>query len=56
MDHQPVKELVREWLWQRKAHPAPLPEIEQIRLELGWKAPQPDALSHMSQNLELSLA
>lgn len=31
------KESARDWLKQRQAKPAPLPDIEQIRRELGWK-------------------
>jgi hypothetical protein len=34
---QPSKESVREWLKQRQEKPAPLPEADQIRRELGWK-------------------
>lgn len=36
MDNQPNKEIVREWLQRRVANPAPLPEMNQIRRELGW--------------------
>lgn len=37
MNNRPTKELVREWLRQRSSHPAPLPNIEQIQHQLGWK-------------------
>ena len=33
----PGKEAARDWLMQRQATRAPLPDIEQIRRELGWK-------------------
>jgi hypothetical protein len=36
MDKQTNKERVREWLKRRRSNPAPLPEINQIRRELGW--------------------
>jgi len=36
MDKQTNKELVREWLHRRRSNPTPLPEIKQIRRELGW--------------------
>ena len=36
MDKQTNKERVREWLKRRRSNPAPLPEIYQIRRELGW--------------------
>lgn len=31
------KEAARDWLMQRQAKRVPLPDIEQIRRELGWK-------------------
>jgi hypothetical protein len=37
MDNRPLKELVREWMQQRQTRPAPLPDLEQIRRQLGWK-------------------
>lgn len=33
---KPTKEAVREWLRQRRVHPAPLPAGEKIRQELAW--------------------
>ena len=36
MNGQTNKELVREWLKRRCSNPAPLPEMKQIRRELGW--------------------
>jgi hypothetical protein len=36
---QPDKEKIREWLKSRRDRPEPLPNIEQIRRELGWKLP-----------------
>lgn len=43
---QPSKEQIREWLMQRQAVPAPLPNREQIRRELGWTLPkQPSTAS-----------
>ena len=32
---QPSKELVREYMQRRIAHPTPLPDIAQIKRELG---------------------
>jgi hypothetical protein len=34
---KPSKEAVREWLRQRRLHRAPLPGVELLREELGWK-------------------
>lgn len=36
MNKQTNKELVREWLKRRCSNPAPLPDMKQIRRELGW--------------------
>ncbi|MDR3481770.1 MAG: hypothetical protein P4L91_13775 [Burkholderiaceae bacterium] len=36
MEKQTNKERVREWLKRRRSNPAPLPEMKQIRRELGW--------------------
>jgi hypothetical protein len=33
---QPTKEQVREWLNRRQKNPERLPDIEQIRREVGW--------------------
>jgi hypothetical protein len=33
---QPTKEQVREWLNRRQENPDRLPNIEQIRREVGW--------------------
>jgi hypothetical protein len=35
----PTKEQVRDWLIHRQADPQPLPELKQIRRELGWDLP-----------------
>ncbi|SFV12672.1 hypothetical protein [Pseudoduganella namucuonensis] len=32
----PSKEQVRAWLRERRIHPAPLPDLALIRLQLGW--------------------
>lgn len=32
----PSKEQVRDWIAQRQADRKPLPDIRQIRRELGW--------------------
>lgn len=34
---RPTKEQVRAWMAERLARPAPLPSLEQIRRDLGWK-------------------
>lgn len=34
---QPSKEAIREWMTQRQVKSAPLPDLDQIRRELGWK-------------------
>jgi hypothetical protein len=34
---KPTKQQVREWLKERRSNCGPLPDIEQIRLQLGWK-------------------
>lgn len=36
MIKKPSKEEIRVWLQQRRFKAAPPPDIEQIRLELGW--------------------
>lgn len=33
----PTKEQVKDWIEQRHADHRPLPDIQQIRRELGWK-------------------
>jgi hypothetical protein len=33
---QPTKELVRKWINRRQENPEPLPDIKQIRREVGW--------------------
>jgi hypothetical protein len=38
MTNQLTKERIRAWLMQRQAQPAPLPELAQIRRQLGWEA------------------
>lgn len=38
----PTKEQVRAWLLERRVHPAPLPDLALIRLQLGWQIPTPD--------------
>jgi len=42
---QTSKEKVREWLQHRRLDKAPLPDIEQIRRELGWQPSDPDPLT-----------
>lgn len=39
--NRPGKERVREWLMRRLANPAPPPNLEQIRRELGWSLVKP---------------
>lgn len=34
---RPTKEQVRCWMARRLAQPVPLPSLEQIRRDLGWK-------------------
>jgi hypothetical protein len=34
---QPTKEQIRDWMAQRTAEHHPLPDIKQIRRELGWE-------------------
>lgn len=34
---QPSKGKIREWLYQRQVDRKELPDMEQIRRELGWK-------------------
>jgi len=36
MDNQPTKEVVRNWLQQRRTTSEPPPDIDQIRRQLGW--------------------
>lgn len=36
MNNQLTKELIRAWLMQRQEHPGLLPELEQIRRQVGW--------------------
>jgi hypothetical protein len=36
VQHQPGKEEIREWLLARRRNPAPLPDLAQIRAQLGW--------------------
>lgn len=38
---QTSKEKVREWLQHRRLDNAPLPDIEQIRRDLGWQSSDP---------------
>lgn len=42
MDNAQIRRLTRAWLMQRRAQPAPLPSLEQIRRAVGWRdgAPQ----------------
>ncbi len=35
--NQPTKEQVRQWLARRRQHPAPIPDAQQIRDQLGWE-------------------
>jgi len=34
---RPTKEQVRTWMAERLARPVPLPSLEQIQRDLGWK-------------------
>jgi hypothetical protein len=34
---QPTKEAVRNWLQSRQEERRPLPDVQQIRRELGWE-------------------
>ena len=34
---RPTKQQVRQWLNDRRVHREPLPDIEQIQLQLGWR-------------------
>lgn len=34
---RPTKEQVRAWMAERLARPVPMPSLEQIRRDLGWK-------------------
>jgi hypothetical protein len=36
---KPSKEAIRLWLQQRQCQRTPVPDIEQIRREVGWSAP-----------------
>lgn len=36
MNTQLPKELVRAWLINRQKRPAPLPELDEIRQQVGW--------------------
>ncbi|WP_170942008.1 hypothetical protein [Noviherbaspirillum denitrificans] len=36
MDNQLTRQLIRNWLQQRQAHPEPPPSPEQIRRKVGW--------------------
>lgn len=36
MDTQLPKELVRAWLINRQRRPAPLPDLDEIRQQVGW--------------------
>ena len=48
MDNQPTKEVVRNWLQQRSITSDPLPDIDQIRRQLGWTlAKKMQELTHL---------
>lgn len=36
MDKQRIRQLIRAWMAQRRAHPEPLPSLDQIRRAVGW--------------------
>jgi hypothetical protein len=36
---KPSKEAIRRWLQQRQFQRTPVPDIEQIRREVGWSTP-----------------
>lgn len=42
----PTKEQVRDWLEHRQADHRPLPDIKQIRRELGWGLRKQAASQH----------
>jgi hypothetical protein len=44
----PSKEQVRDWIAQRHADRKPLPDINQIRRELGWNGHLPKVPSRRS--------
>jgi hypothetical protein len=44
----PSKEQVRDWIAQRHADRKPLPDINQIRRELGWNGHPPKVPSRRS--------
>jgi hypothetical protein len=45
---RPKKELVREWLRQRRLKPASLPDGAEVRRKLGWKLIEPERKLPMS--------
>lgn len=36
MDNQRIRQLIRDWMAQRRDHPEPLPSLDQIRQAVGW--------------------
>ena len=38
---QPTKGEIREWLYQRQVERKPLPDMAQIKRELGWNLIRP---------------
>jgi hypothetical protein len=33
---QPSKERIRDWIYNRQLEPKPLPDMDRIRIEIGW--------------------
>jgi hypothetical protein len=34
--NQPSKERIRDWILNRQLEPKPLPDMERIKIEIGW--------------------
>lgn len=45
----PCKEIIRDWLRQRRLSAAPPPSIAQIQQAIGWGAPAPGAVGCTGQ-------
>jgi hypothetical protein len=33
---QPSKERIRDWIYNRQLEPKPLPDMDRIKIEIGW--------------------
>ncbi|HEY8100502.1 MAG TPA: hypothetical protein VIF82_07080 [Burkholderiaceae bacterium] len=42
--NHPSKERIRAWIYNRQIEPKPLPDMERIRIELGWNLVKPDRI------------